>query len=285
LGFFFQDTINQYKLEYNANGGLLAGGTPAGNYNYDATITLPTSNTKTGYTFSYFIKSGEIITGASFNLPASDTTLKAIWTIRQFSLTYNTNGGLLSGGTAAGNHNYNSTITLPTSKTKTGYTFSNFTKNGTIINSVSFNLPANATTVTANWIINQYTVTYLSTPDHFDFTSTPNSYDYNTPLTDTTITIPIPLVIGEVYSFEKWTYNGSDLGELRLPAENINLVANWTSTDKDEIQMSELSTVFDNSSSFQNIKISNYFDRLKLDEPIDRENVDFLSKLKGRGTF
>ena len=49
--------------------------------------------------------------------------------------------------------------------------------------------------------------------------------------------------------------------------------------------MSELSSVFDPSSSFQNIKISNYFARLKLNDSSQRENVDFFNKLKGRGTF
>jgi len=284
--FFYTDTINQYSLTYDNNGGTLSGGTLAANHNYNATITLPTTKQKTGYTFNYFTKNGAIISGTSFSLPASNTIVKAIWTIKQYRLAYDNNGGTLSGGTPAGNHNYGAPITLPTTKQKTGYTFNYFTKSGAIISGTSFSLPAsNTTTVKAIWTIKQYTVTYLSFPYHFGFTSTPNSYDYNTLLTDTIITIPIPRVIGEVYSFEKWTYNSSDLGESRLPPENINLVANWTSTNKDEIQMSELSTVFDNSSSFQNIKISNYFDRLKLDEQIDRENVDFLSKLKGRGTF
>ena len=278
-------TIRQYTLTYNDNNGTLSDGTPAGDYNYGATIDLPTTKEKTGHTFSHFTNNnGDTISGDSFSLPASDTRVIAYWTIRRFSLTY-TGGGTLRGGTDAGYHNYGATIRLHTTNTKTGYTFKNFTKDEVIISGTSFSLPASNTTVTANWKINRYTVTYLSIPDHFDFTSTPTLYDYNTLLRHTTIDIPTPRVIGEVYSFEKWTYGGSDLGENRLPPENINLEANWNSTDKDEIQMSELSSVFDPSSSFQNIKISNYFDRLKLNDSSQRENVDFFNKLKGRGTF
>ena len=238
------------------------------------------------------------ITGTTYNVYISRANVAGItvyvntdWvflssdTIKQYTLAY-TGGGTLSGGTGAGNHNYGATIDLPTTNTKTGYTFSHFTNNnGDRISGDSFSLPASDTTVTAHWTINRYTVTYLSIPDHFDFTSTPTLYDYNTLLRHTTIDIPTPRVIGEVYSFEKWTYGGSDLGESKLPTENINLVANWNSTDKDEIQMSELSSVFDPSSSFQNIKISNYFARLKLNDSSQRENVDFFNKLKGRGTF
>ena len=283
--FDFHDTIQQYKLTYIDNGGTLSGGTPAADYNYNTTIDLPTTKNKPGHTFSHFTKDEVIISGDSFSLPASDTTVTAHWTIRRFSLTYTPNDGTLRGGTGAGNHNYGATIRLPTTKYKLGHTFNNFTKDEVIISGTSFSLPASDTTVIANWTINRYTVTYLSIPDHFDFTSTPILYDYNTLLRHTTIDIPTPRVIGEVYSFEKWTYGGSDLGESRLPTENINLVANWNSTDKDEIQMSELSSVFDPSSSVQNIKISNYFDRLKLNDSSQRENVDFFSKLKGRGTF
>ncbi len=282
--FLSSDTIKQYTLAYTG-GGTLSGGTGAGNHNYGATIDLPTTKNKEGHTFSHFTNNnGDTISGDSFSLPASDTTVTAHWTIRRFSLTY-TGGGTLRGGTDAGYHNYGATIRLHTTNTKTGYTFKNFTKDEVIISGTSFSLPASNTTVTANWKINRYTVTYLSIPDHFDFTSTPTLYDYNTLLRHTTIDIPTPRVIGEVYSFEKWTYGGSDLGDSRLPTENINLVANWTSTDNDEIQMSELSSVFDPSSSFQNIKISNYFNRLKLDDSSQRENVDFFNKLKGRGTF
>ena len=279
-------TINIYELTYNTNGGTLNGGSSEGDYNYNTTIDLPTTKEKTGHTFNNFTNNnGNIISGTSFSLPASNTTVTANWTTNIYELTYNTNGGTLNGGSSEGDYNYNTTIDLPTTKEKTGHTFNNFTINGNIISGDSFSLPASNTTVIANWTIKQYTVTYLSIPDHFDFTSTPILYDYNTLLTDTTIDISTPRVIGEVYSFEKWTYGGSDLGDSRLPTENINLVANWNSTDKDEIQMSELSSVFDPSSSFQNIKISNYFDSLKLNDSSQRENVDFFNKLKGRGTF
>lgn len=282
------DQVNQYTFRYDADGGLLSGGeyTTAGTYNYNKLITLPTTKTKTGHTFHNFSVGGTTTSANSFNLQDYNTIVKANWTINTYTLSYTNNDGTLSGGTAAGTHNYNTTIRLPTTKTKTGYTFNNFTKNGTAISGTSFNLPAGDTTVVANWTIRKYTVTYSSsTPSHFNFTSSPGSYDFNTLLTATTITINPPRVIGQEYSFNKWNYNGNDLGTTRLPATNISLMAIWTYNNNDEIQISELSKVFDNSNSYQDIKISNYFDQLQLTSTNDKENIKFSTKLKGKGTF
>ena len=273
---------------------------PTTHYNVLWEIWYYSYDNKNDDDFNYkYIKSSETVTNTTKSYIA-DTKGKTYtnWFFEasvvevKIFISYNLNGGTnrIGGSEEKIHYSHNDAFTLPTNITKTGHTLSGFegpfSGSGIVLpRTVQYIRVRKAPTIYAKWTINQYTVTYLSTPDHFDFTSTPNSYDYNTPLTATTIAIPIPRVIGEVYSFEKWTYNGSDLGERRLPTNDINLVANWTSTDKDEIQMSELSSVFDHSSSFQNIKISNYFDRLKLYESSERENVDFFSKLKGRGTF
>ena len=276
------DTINHYRLTYTANDGTLSGGKPTGSYYYNTPIELPTNAIKTGHTFNNFTSGGTTFdVGDSFNLPASDTTVVANWTINQYTLTYNANGGSLSGGSGARSYDYNTNITLPTNKTKTGYTFNNFNFSGT-----SFNLPASDTTVVANWTIAQFTVTYLSaTPQYFDFPSRSNSYDYNTVLTATRININPPRVIGQVYTFNEWTYNDNPLGTTILPANNISLKATWSSTDNAEIQINELSIVFDNSYSYQNIKISDYFEKLQLFSTNDKKNVKFSTTLKGKGKF
>jgi hypothetical protein len=276
------DTIIRYTLSYNSNGGSLSGGTGADTYNYNTTITLPTGRTRTGYTFTNFTINGNAL-GDTFSL-TGNTEVVANWTINRYTLSYNANGGSLSGGTGAGTYNYNSTITLPTGRTRTGYTFTNFTSGGNAFGA-TFNLTAN-TAVVANWSINQYTVTYLSsTPQYFGFPSSSIPYNYNTLLTATIITKNPPRVIGQVYTFDKWTYNDNSLGTTRLPANNITLKATWTSVDNREIQMSELVTVFDNSPSFQNIEISNYFDELQLISTDDKKDVKFSTKLKGKGKF
>ena len=296
---FFEAIVEEVRIfiKYDLNGGTNRIGGSEENiyYRHGNSFTLPTNITKTGYTLSGFEGPfsgiGQPGTVKLINV-RGDRNIKANWTINRYLLTYEANNGTLRGDdyTSGGNYIHGTNIILPTSREKTGYRFNNFSVTGSTYTSLStsFTLTGH-TTVTANWTITQYTVTYLSTttPNHFDFTPPSASFDYGTLLTNTVITFPIttPRVIGEVYSFEKWTYGGSDLGDSRLPPENINLEANWTSTDNDEIQMSELSSVFDPSSSFQNIKISNYFNRLKLDDSSQRENVDFFNKLKGRGTF
>ena len=84
--FLSSDTIKQYTLAYTG-GGTLSGGTGAGNHNYGATIDLPTTKNKEGHTFSHFTNNnGDTISGDSFSLPASDTTVTAHWTIRRYSI-------------------------------------------------------------------------------------------------------------------------------------------------------------------------------------------------------
>ena len=281
--FTSSDTINKYPLSYNFNDGSLSGGSDAGDYDYDSTINLPTSATRTGYAFNNFSINENTIYGTTFILKGH-TEVVANWTINQYTLTYDLNGGSLNGGSGTSIYNYNTTITLPTSRTRTGYRFTSFTSGGTTFGT-SFNLTAN-TVVRANWSINQYNVTYLSTtPLYFGFPSSSILYNYDTLLTTTIITKNPPRVIGQVYTFDKWTYNDNPLGTTRLPDNNIDLKATWTSIDNREIQMSELSTVFDNSPSFRNIEISNYFDELQLISTDDKKNVKFSTKLKGKGKF
>jgi hypothetical protein len=236
----------------------------------------------TGSSYSVYISSANV---GLFNVYVNtEWRFESNDTIIRYTLSYNANGGSLSGGTGANTYNYNETITLPTGRTRTGYTFTNFTINGNALG-VTFNLTAN-TAVVANWSINQYTVTYLSsTPQYFGFPSSSIPYNYDTLLTTTIITKNPPRVIGQVYTFDKWTYNDNPLGTTRLPANNIDLKATWTSVDNREIQMSELSTVFDNSPIFRNIDISNYFDELQLISTADKKDVKFSTKLKGKGKF
>jgi len=162
-------TVNKYTLTYDANGGWLSDdGTPAGSIDYGATVTLPTSGTRTGYTLTNFTLSGGLSgsynPGASFTMPAGAVTATANWTAGGYSLTYNANGGELTGGTPEGSIAYGTMVTLPTSATKTGYTFTGFTLSGATSGSygtgVTFTMPAGAVTATANWTPITYTIEY-----------------------------------------------------------------------------------------------------------------------------
>lgn len=71
------------------------------------------------------------------------------------TLTYDPNGGTLSGGTAGGNYYAGAAITLPTSAVKSGYTFAGFVSGAfpgvTYRLGDTFVMPASNLTVTAIW--------------------------------------------------------------------------------------------------------------------------------------
>ena len=293
--------VDTYAVNYMSNVGDIFDEedtyTEAGQYPFGTTINLP-SVSKIGHTFQHFDvtirNSGGTVTtdtttDSVYSVPEANLRFTAIFTINTYTYNFTSNVGDMLGGpfTSPGYYDYGTGIVLPI-MSRTGYTFINFTIDEIRISGNSLSLPAKNTEVVSNWNINEYLVFYLSiTPPHFNFTPSSGIYDFNTLLTATIINIDPPRVIGEVYSFDKWTYNGYDLGTTRLPTDNINLQANWNSSNKDEIQINELSIVFDNFQIdyYENIRISNYFDQLQLSSPSDKKDVKFSTKLKGKGTF
>ena len=199
-----QWTANTYTITYVYNNG--SANTTA-TYNIEQAITLP-SPTKTGYTFA-----GWKVTTAGGNWKTSDSvykgtvaagkygnvTLTAQWTANTYTITYVYNNG--SANTTA-TYNIEQAITLP-SPTKTGYTFAGWkvttaggnwkTTDSVYKGTVAAGKYGNVT-LTAQWTVNTYTITYK----------------YNNGAADTTakytieqsITLPSPTKAG--YTFAGW---------------------------------------------------------------------------------
>lgn len=81
--------------------------------------TAPTSPTRTGYTFTGWDKSFKNVT--------SDLTVTAQYTIKKYTVTFNSNGG---SSVTSQTVNYGSKATEPTDPTKDGYTFVSWQLNG-----------------------------------------------------------------------------------------------------------------------------------------------------------
>ncbi len=102
-----------------------------------------------------------------------------------------------------------SAITKPADPTRTGYTFAGWDKE------IPATMPAEDMTITANWTINQYTITF-DTKGGSEVTAI--TQDYNT-----AITAPAnPTKTG--YTFAGWT----PAVPATMPAENMTITANWT---------------------------------------------------------
>jgi uncharacterized repeat protein (TIGR02543 family) len=163
----------QYSVFYNGNGNT--GGTAPATQtaDYGSSITLSGADTlvRTGYTFAGWNTASDgsgtgYAGGASFTIPASDTTLYAQWTINQYTVTYDANGGTGSQTDPNSPYNFGSTVTVlgTGSIVRTGYTFANWNTaadgSGTSYNpAATFTIGAANIVLYAQWTINTYTIT------------------------------------------------------------------------------------------------------------------------------
>ena len=195
----------EYAITYNLDGGSAEN--PAKYTIESADITL-NNPTKTGYTFLGW--TGTDLTEATkkvtiANGSTGEKSFTATWQINQYTITFDSNGG---SDVDPIKQDYNTAVTAPAAPTKTGYTFTGWTPE------VPATIPAEDMTVTAQWQINQYTITFDSNggPD-----VDPIKQDYNT-----AVTAPAdPSKAG--YSFGGWT----PAVPTTMPAENKTLTATW----------------------------------------------------------
>lgn len=159
--------------KFNANGGgssapdrYLAPGEAVG--------TLPIAS-RTGYTLNgwYTAASGGKKISATTPISTSyttayvDTTFYAHWTINQYTVVFDANGG--TGGTTT-RQDYGSSISEPT-VTRVGYVFNNWSP------AVASTVPASNITYIAQWIANSYTITYDANGGSGTMAPTTATYD------------------------------------------------------------------------------------------------------------
>ena len=143
-------SLNSYTISVSANpseGGTVSGG---GTYNYGSSCTL-TATPATGYSFVRWTKNGsQVSTNPSYSFTVTgNASYVAVFSQNSYTISASANptaGGSVSG---AGNYNYGATCNL-TATANTGYTFTNWTKNGTVVStsaSYSFTVTSNGTYV------------------------------------------------------------------------------------------------------------------------------------------
>ena len=149
------------------------------------------------------------------NTSSVDCYIKAVWSLNNYSISYNLNGGSISGQKTSYNVNTD-TFTLPI-PTKTGYTFTGWTgSNGTTPQknvTISKGSTGNKS-YTANWSINSYTLTVNPNGGLWNGSSSSQNIAQNY---NTIKSIPVPTRTG--YTFLRWDLKGSGTLNNRITSD------------------------------------------------------------------
>ena len=147
-----QWTAPTYTVTLNAGDGTINSGNVT-SYTYGVGATLPTDVTRTGYTFKGWYDN-ENLTGSPVTaIGDTETGNKeywAKWEINQYTVTVKPENGEAD---ITITQDYGTPITAPT-LTREGYQFNGWDK------AFPTTMPAENLTITAQWTVNQYTITY-----------------------------------------------------------------------------------------------------------------------------
>lgn len=221
---YAQWTPTNYTITYNLNGGTNPSGV-ATSYNItSSTITLPTPN-RSGYTFAGWYTNSSFTGSAVTSIAKGSTGNKvfyAKWTPANYTISYNLNGGSVSGNPTSYNIE-TATFTLK-NPTKTGYTFTGWTGSNGSTAQTSVSIAKGSTgnkSYTANWRANTYTVSYNANGGSGTTASSSHTYGVAKTLTANEFT-------RTGYTFKGWNTKADGSG---TSYTNSQSVSNLTSTN------------------------------------------------------
>ncbi|MBE6255869.1 MAG: hypothetical protein E7105_10260 [Prevotella sp.] len=193
--FTAQWQINQYTMTFKLENGEAD---VVKTQDYATTLTAP-EPTREGYTF----KGWDAEVPAT--IPAADKTFTAQWQINQYTMTFKLENGEAD---VTIKQDYATALTAPVDPTKEGYTFKGWDAE------VPATIPAADKTFTAQWQINQYTMTFKLENGEADVVK---KQDYATELT-----APANLT-RTGFTFKGWSAEVP----ATVPAEDLSFTAQW----------------------------------------------------------
>ena len=179
-------------VTFDPNGGILAGKNTSEQRSNDSVQYKPDDPTREGHFFLGWYQDSACTRRWDFDdWVTGDMTLYAGWRILYYTIYFDTAGGSDIGHIT---QDYGTAITAPAVPTKTGYTFIGWEPE------LPATMPAKVMTVTAQWSINQYTISYNL--NNGTATGNPDSYTVESDA----ITLNTPTRPG--YTFTGWSGTG-----------------------------------------------------------------------------
>lgn len=199
-GTFNGKVIGAYTVTFQSEGGSEV----ASQIRANTPADQPADPTKEGYTFIGWYN-GE--SEWNFETPVTaDLTLTAKWQVNQYTITFKPENG---GQDIVIKQDYGTAITAPANPTKTGYTFAGWNRE------IPTAMPAGDMAITAQWQLNQYTITF----DTAGGSEVPSiTQDYGTAIT------PPAAPTRTGYTFAGWDKTIPST----MPAGNMTITARWT---------------------------------------------------------
>ena len=185
------------------NGGTVTGGGPY-NQGDSCTVSAMAAN---GYSFTNWTENGNVVsTNRNYTFTVTgNRTLVANFTQQNYTISVNanpTNGGTVTGG---GAFHYGDNCTV-SATTNNGYTFTNWTENGTVVSTnatYQFSVTGNRTLV-ANFQAQSYTITATADPTTGGTVNGGGTFNYGQSCT-------LTATPAANYNLVNWTKNGQQV--------------------------------------------------------------------------
>lgn len=189
-----------------------------------------------------------------YTVTSPSVTFVGQWEAIRYQILWNL--GYEDGGLREENITYGKNIAFPTDPTRPGYTFLGWemsvgdasTDNGVKISEKLYKagdevmMPAGAVTMTAQWQINTYTVTYNGNGGTIGIYTGRDDVTYNASYKIKNVSGITPTRFG--YQFCGWKINGSGDtlqagSSFTMPANDVTLVAQWEATSSKSYKMEQ----------------------------------------------
>ncbi|KAF5071281.1 PKD-like domain protein [anaerobic digester metagenome] len=199
-------SLNSYTISASAapeNSGTVSG---TGEYDHGTSVTL-TATANEHYTFVNWTEDGEnVSTEATYTFTAERArSLVANFRLNSYTISASVspeNSGTVSG---AGDYDHGTLVNL-TATANTGYTFVNWTEDGTEVSTnATYTFTAESDrSLVANFSLNSYTISASAAPENSGVISGTGDYDYGTSVT-------LTATANTGYSFVNWTEDGAEV--------------------------------------------------------------------------